>query len=293
MNLPDGEHRLFLNGIRQWIKVAGVEHGTVPLLLLHGGPGGNHYNFERTVGPLLEAQRTVIYHEQRGCGRSDAPPAPDEYSLPLLVSDVDALLDTLELAQVDVLGYSFGGGLALEYALAHPERVRRLVLQAPALHLLDPEIVAAQVAGFREVARAELAAAIEAIYAEPLTDKEKLEQIWGMVDTSTVDRFLFQSSEKAAYNRQLWQASGLTNTGDMARALKTQPPTTAAQRLGEVTHPTLILAGRHDRNVPPPMLADMARRLPNAQLQLFEHSAHFPDIEETQLYARAALAFLA
>ena len=172
MNLPDGEHRLLLNGIEQWIKVAGVEHQTVPLLLLHGGPGGNHYNFERTVGPLLEAQRTVIYHEQRGCG-SDAPLSPDEYSLPLLVSDVDALLDTLELAQVDVLGYSFGGGLALEYALAHPERVRRLVLQAPALHLLDPEIVAAQVAGFREVARAELAAAIEAIYAEPLTDKEK------------------------------------------------------------------------------------------------------------------------
>ncbi|WP_309572959.1 alpha/beta fold hydrolase [Deinococcus sp.] len=103
-----------LHGIRQWVRSAGTEHGTVPLVPLHGGSGGNHHSFERTVGPLLEAQRTVIDHEQRGSGRSDPPGTPHDYSIPLLVDDLHALADWLDVPQGDLLGYSFGGGLALD-----------------------------------------------------------------------------------------------------------------------------------------------------------------------------------
>jgi proline iminopeptidase len=92
--LHDGERWLTLGGVRQWVRVAGVLHQTVPLLCLHGGPGGNHWVFERTVGPGLETARTVIYHEQRGSGRSDAPEGPSDYSVAGLVSD---LLDRLAL----------------------------------------------------------------------------------------------------------------------------------------------------------------------------------------------------
>lgn len=53
MRAADGEYGVELNGIKHWVKVEGESHQTVPLVVLHGGPGGNHYTFERTVGPLL------------------------------------------------------------------------------------------------------------------------------------------------------------------------------------------------------------------------------------------------
>lgn len=291
--MQNGEQHLELNGVRQWVRVAGAEHRTVPLVVLHGGPGGNHFVFERTAGPLLEAARTVVYHEQRGSGRSKAPADVNAYSVPLLVADLHALVECLGVPQVDLLGYSFGGGLALEYTRAHPQQVRRLVLQAPALHLREPLVVASQLAGFQQVAQGELQGRIESILSSALPPEEQLEVVWEVVDTETVDRFLFQSPAWAAFNRNLWQQSGLDNTGDMHRALNTQPPTDTPEHLHEISVPTLILAGRHDRNIPLPLLQGLARQLSDARLHVFEHSAHFPDIEETESYAGEVLRFLA
>lgn len=291
--MQNGEQHLQLNGVRQWIRVAGGEHRTIPLVILHGGPGGNHFVFERTVGPRLAERRTVIYHEQRGCGRSDAPAQPDDYSIPLLVADLYALIERLGLSQVDLLGYSFGGGLALEYTRAHSERVRRLVLQAPVLRLHEPQIVASQLAGFRQVAQGELRARIENIPNSAARPEERLEMVWKLVDTETVDRLLFQNPTCAAFNRKLWQQSGLANTGDMHRALNAQPPTDTEDHLRDIQAPTLVLAGRHDRNVPLSLLQRRAQQLPQARLHIFEQSAHVPDIEETEAYSREVLRFLA
>ncbi|GHF71778.1 alpha/beta fold hydrolase [Deinococcus ficus] len=237
MNRPDGEARPLLNGVRQWVKVAGAAHGTVPLVVLHGGPGGNHFVFERVAGPGLEAARTVVYHEQRGSGRSDPPEPADAYSMPLLTADLRSLLDWLGAEQADLLGYSFGGGLALEFARACPERVRRLVLQAPALHLRDPEVTASQLAGFAEVAQGDVGTRVQALLREARSPEEQLERVWRVVDTPTVDRFLFQRADVAARNRALWAESGLTNSGAMHRALAAQPPTGTAPDGDHGPHP--------------------------------------------------------
>jgi proline iminopeptidase len=57
--LTDGERRSDLNGVTHWYRVAGAHHRTTSLIVIHGGPGGNVYNFERTLGPLLEEFGTV------------------------------------------------------------------------------------------------------------------------------------------------------------------------------------------------------------------------------------------
>lgn len=194
---------------------------------------------------------------------------------------------------MDLLGYSFGGGLALEFARAHPNLVRRVVAQAPAFHLNAPEIVAAQLAGFRQVARGEVRAEIEQILTLDLSDAEKLEQVWSVADTPTVDRLLFQSPNWAAFNRRLWAESGLGNSGDLRRALQVQPPSDTPERLHEITAPVPVLTGRHDRNVPLTWSQRIAEGLPDAHLTVFDRSAHFPDIEETEQYARTVLDFLA
>ena len=80
-HFQNGERFYTVNGIRHWVKVKGSEHKTTPIVVVHGGPGGNNYNFEQSPGPKLEKFATVIYYEQRGSGRSDAPADPKDYRL--------------------------------------------------------------------------------------------------------------------------------------------------------------------------------------------------------------------
>ena len=128
----DGCHLLEVNGAVQWLGVHEASRATVPLVVLHGGPGASNWIYEQSVAAAIACQRTLVLHEQRGCGR--ATPARDTaYSIESLVADVQAVIDRLEVGQVDLLGWSFGADLAARVVLERPDRVRRLVLQAPAL----------------------------------------------------------------------------------------------------------------------------------------------------------------
>ncbi|GGR07598.1 alpha/beta fold hydrolase [Deinococcus ruber] len=288
--LQDQEALISLGNVRQWVRVAGTVHATVPLVVLHGGPGGNHWVFERTAGRLLEQHRTVVYYEQRGCGRSEAAEDPSADSYHVLIEDVLALIDWLGVPAVDLLGYSFGGGLALEVARVNPQRIRHVVVQAPAFHLADPEIAKSQIAGLTWAARGETADRIRRLDVPDLD--RRLDAIWSLVDIETVDRFLFQDTEHARRNRSGWAESGLVNTGDLARALSQQPPPAVADHLPDIQRPVLVVSGRHDRNVPLSFTQQVAEQLPWAKLVVFEHSAHFPDIEETETFVETVLTFL-
>lgn len=291
MTLRDGAYRVSLGGVIQWYRVAGSEQNTTPLMVIHGGPGGNHYVFERTLGSQLEHFTTLIYHEQRGSGRSDAPKSSDYYRMELLVEDVEALRKHLGCERISLLGYSFGGHLALEYALAYPACVENLILQAPAI-LNDPRLIQTQLQGFLEVAKGDISKRIKVILGQNLRPEQQLEQIWKIADTDTVDRFLFHQSDAAAFNRQLWRESNLINTGEVEAALSRQKPKNILDCLPEIKAPTLVLVGRYDRNVGVDLCLDLARQLANSQHVVFESSAHFPDIEETELYAKRVKVFL-
>src|SRR5690606_19068394 len=93
--LTDGESFYTINGIKHWVKIKGSANETIPIIIVHGGPGGNNYSFERTIGPKLEEFATIVYYEQRGCGRSDAPKDPNDYSIPTLINDLNVLRDSL------------------------------------------------------------------------------------------------------------------------------------------------------------------------------------------------------
>src|ERR1700734_4160746 len=111
-----------VNGLRMYYEVRGTGR---PLVLLPGGL----MTIEGSFGPLLPdlvAERQVIAAELQGHGRT----ADIDRDLELrdLAGDVAALLDHLGIDQADVLGFSLGGGAALQLALAHPGRVGRTIL---------------------------------------------------------------------------------------------------------------------------------------------------------------------
>ena len=98
----------------------------LPCLVMHGGLGFDHTGLHPWLDPLGE-QMHLIYYDHRGNGRSGRPP-PETITLEQLCSDADALREHLGIEKVAVLGYSFGGCIALEYALCYPERLSHLIL---------------------------------------------------------------------------------------------------------------------------------------------------------------------
>lgn len=292
MKFSDGEYFLNFNGIDHWVKVEGSANETLPLIIIHGGPGGNHYTFERTAGPLLSAERTVVYYEQRGCGRSAKPESDDDYIIELLIEDFSDLKRWLGTEKVDLLGYSFGGELALEICHAIPDEINNLILSAPSLmesglHKL------VQLSGFSTVAGKELFHKIQKLQKDTLSIDALYEKVWDLADASTVDSLLFEDQEIAKTNRKWWNESSLINTGLMAKALENHPRLIPLKdRLKEINHQCLIITGVYDRNTGVTISKIIHRKMPQSKLVMFDKSAHFPDIEETDKFARVVLNFL-
>src|ERR1051326_8684266 len=111
-----------LNGVRIYTRRVG---DGPPVVVLHGGPGA-HHDYLLPQYDRLALGRTLLYYDQRGGGRSpvprDTPVGWREH-----VADLEALRDHWGLEQVTLLGYSWGGLLAVLYALEHPARIDRLV----------------------------------------------------------------------------------------------------------------------------------------------------------------------
>src|SRR5207248_131195 len=109
---------------RARVKLHTRRRGSGPLLVCHpGGPGFDGTELHDLGG--LDATRTLLLVDPRGTGGS---PDAETYRLDDYVADLDELHDTLDGDQVDLLGFSHGGLVAIAYAVAHPTRVRRLVL---------------------------------------------------------------------------------------------------------------------------------------------------------------------
>ena len=113
-------------GGRVWYQRVGSGPKT-PLLLLHGGPGAGHDYMLRMAA--LADERPVIFYDQLGTGRSDAPPEDRWYHLPRFVTEVDAVRQALGLERIVLLGHSWGSMLAIEYLVTgHGHGVEKLIL---------------------------------------------------------------------------------------------------------------------------------------------------------------------
>ncbi|WHY74903.1 alpha/beta fold hydrolase [Fictibacillus enclensis] len=261
-------------------------------MIIHGGPGGNHYVFERTIGPLLSTSRTVIYYEQRGCGRSEMPFDDTEYSVPLLIEDFKSLLHWLGVKKVDLLGYSFGGELALEIAHALPNIINRIVLSGPSLiHSEVNKLV--QITGFCSVVDSKMYGQLQEILNEGKSIDDVYNAYWDRADRKVVDLLMFENQEIARRNRDMWEESSLVNTGLMFKALQKFPLSISLiDRLRDISQQTLIMTGVFDRNTGIPISKLIHKELSNSELVLFHHSAHFPDLEEPEKFKETVLAFL-
>jgi proline iminopeptidase/L-proline amide hydrolase len=127
---PDRELMVPVRGGRVWVRVNGDLNGPrAPVLMAHGGPGGNHVAF--APGLKFASERAVILYDQLDCGRSDHPQSRANWTVERFVSEVDAIRAALGLQQLHLLGHSWGGTIALEYAGRQPAGLKSVILQGP------------------------------------------------------------------------------------------------------------------------------------------------------------------
>ena len=287
-----GPHTVVVNDVRLWYRVAGrAVPGAPPVVFLHGGPGQGSAHFAALTGPRMEPSLRMVYLDQRGSGRSGRP-ASGQYSIPLMVDDVEAVRRALGVPRIALIGHSFGAVLALEYAAKYPEHASAVVVAAglwdvPLQSRLRCERT---VATFPQVAARVLGDSAGAV-----ARRGDCDWFWKLPEAEALNNALmFPDSTVRIRLDSVQAASGTRNTGELGAALfrggLLQYRFTAAQRL---TMPVLVISGRHDGTAVSEGLRELARGLPNARFLEFPKSGHFVYLDEPDRFAREVSAFVA
>lgn len=294
--LYPGTHEVVRGGVRLWYRVAGdAVANTPPVVFLHGGPGQGSAHFDALAGPWLERSLRMVYFDQRGSGHSDRP-ASGDYALSTLVEDVEALRQALGVPRIALVGHSFGGLLALEYAAKYPDRVSHLVFAAGLWDTpLQCRLRLQRVAELRPEAFARVRGDTLAPDGSRRSDCDLEFQAFssGAEREAYNTEAMFRDPAVAARIDSVNTAHGIRNTGELGRALFSagllRYRFTAHDRLAM---PVLVVAGRHDGAARPEGLRELARRLPDARFVEFEDSGHFIYLDEPERFARDLTAFL-
>jgi proline iminopeptidase len=261
--------------------------GPMPLLLLHGGPGLDHTLFGDYLDRLSDTC-WLLFVDLRSQGRSE-PADPRSWTLEQMAADVDALAESLALERYAVFGHSFGAFVALQHAVDFSGRPAASIISAgiPAsrylshveenLQRFEPEELRDQVtsswareseARTQEDCRALMSDQLPFHFSDPRDPR--IEEMRAALSDMVFSPDVMREAARGDY--------GAIEVED---------------RLGDVTHPVLVLAGRHDRTCSVAAAQAIARGIPDAELVVFENSAHMGFIEEQDAYLDVVREFLA
>ena len=127
-DLRGGARSVRVNGFDLWYREVGKRNDKPAIVVLHGGPGMSDHYFNK-VFDYLSATRRVIYYDQRGSGFSEIKANPAYYRFPYLVEDLETLRSrVIRQDKLILVAHSFGGMIAMNYAIDHPDHVAGLIL---------------------------------------------------------------------------------------------------------------------------------------------------------------------
>jgi pimeloyl-ACP methyl ester carboxylesterase len=244
-----------------------------PFVMIHAGVADSRQwnnefmNFSRTY--------RVLRYDMRGYGKSE--PVEGEFSH---MSDLVSLLDTLEIHEpLVVMGCSMGGGLAMDFALTHPSRVRALIMvdSAPSGLELD-------------VARSSKFADVEKAFDEDDLDRvaELETQIWFDGTGRTPEQV------DPAMRKLLWEMNRLALAHEIKELGKRLPnaQTPAFDRLQELDNPVLIIVGAQDTPYTLAAADYMTQKIPSARKVIIEDAAHLPNMDQPHEFQEIVEHFL-
>ncbi|HKY74759.1 MAG TPA: alpha/beta hydrolase [Acidimicrobiia bacterium] len=243
-----------------------------PWVVIHGGLGVDHVIYRRTLGPLTDACQ-VVFFDQRGNGRS-GPVDLATVTMEQLADDVAVLADTLGLDRFSVLGHSYGGFVAQEFALRHPDRLERLVLVDT-----SPGGLGASESPDDEQGPPPPDELLKLLAVPPASDDEMAAMMQRLLP------FYFPKTDPERV-APLFDGT-VFRAGVLRRGFEVLSQWSSVDRLEAITAPALLLVGRHDVFTSVPQSFRIGRRIPDATTVVLEHSGHFPWIEEPDAFFAA------
>jgi proline iminopeptidase len=261
-----------------------VGHGD-PLVLMHGGPSADLW----TMGAFrrLADQHTLVFYDHRCNGRSTGPPA-SSMTWENLTADADALREHLGFDRWAVLGHSFGGHVALEYALRQPQHVSRLVLVDTGADARWARENAPRVMSERGFSAAQVEL-VRRWFSGEFEPREYLPIFWRISSAYMPNHGFIGMVRELAEGG--WR-SRIRAEPYLFAARSLLPGWSVVSRLGEITAPTLVVAGREDFVFPPECQRELVDGIPHAELVLVDEAGHNPQDENPAEVMAAVRAFL-
>jgi len=284
---PSEEGMIDVPGGKVWYRKIGNGPG-VPLLAMHGGPGGTSCRFE-VLAPLAN-ERPVIFYDQLGSGRSEHPTDTSLWNFPRFVQEVDAVRRALKLDAVHLLGHSWGGSLAAEYMIAtKPTGVQSVIFSSPLIStprwIADADSLREQLpeAIQHVLDENEKAGTLDSPAYQAATDSFYARHVQRL-PTPTIARCKRVVSNDTIY-RQMWGPTEFLSNG----SLKSW---TRSADMDEITAPSLFIAGEFDE-ARPTTLEEFRTTMRDARLVVIPGAAHAAMREKPADYIAAVRAFLA
>jgi proline iminopeptidase len=274
-----------VNETELYFKVMG--NGT-PIVIVHGGPGLDHTYFLPQFNTLAKEHR-LIFYDQRASGRSTSLVDTNSMTMDNFVEDLEGIRKAFGIQKLNLLGHSWGGLVAMFYALKYPENLNSLVLVNS-----TPASVALRNASFG--AMAQRTSTSDSIVQSALVRTEGFR----MRDPATMAKFFRLLFRGSFYNPSL--ADSLTLTFDSSYATKSKLIQYLSRdsaltsydlfpRLKTIHCPTLIVGSDHDM-VTPEANELLHESIPGSTLVVLKHCGHFPYVEEPGQFFGALGSFL-
>lgn len=279
-------------GYQTWYRsVGGGEApGNLPVLALHGGPGVPH-DYLEALEALAETGRRIIFYDQLGCGNSDQPHDPALWTVERFVREVGAVRAALGLDRVHLLGQSWGGMLAMEYALTQPVGLASLLIESSPASMRQ---WVAEANRLRDALPPDVQATLLRHEAAGTTADPAYEAAMAVFYARHVCRLdpmppgVARAFAKLAENPEVYHTMNGPSEFHVVGTLRDWDITA---RLGEISVPTIVLSGRHDEATPA-IAATVREGIPGAEGVIFEESSHLCHVEEPARFLAVVTEFL-
>ena len=282
--IPFGEGRTYYRA------VGSCRGNKKPLILLHGGPGSTHHYFEVFDHLAQEDGRMILMYDQIGCGNSFLQGHPEYFTGESWIRELQNLRQALDLSQVHILGQSWGGIMALLYALDYEAQgVSSYILSStlPSARLWERE----QHRRISYMSQEDQLALNRALETGNYEDPDYQKALGRFMDRHCNPSVrplpeCITREKKAGTESYLvgWGPNEFTPTGTLSGFEVTD-------RLQEIRTPCLITSGQRDL-CSPYIAKTMADRLPSCRWELFADSGHMPFVDEHEKYCRVLTRWL-
>jgi proline iminopeptidase len=284
-----GSRKVLVDGrFEVWVKQVGS--GKIPVLTLHGGPGFPHYYFECFEDFLPQDRIRFYYYDQLGCGFSDRPDDASLWTMHRYCEEVEQVRRALDLGRFVLYGQSWGGMLAIDYALAYPQHIGLLVISnmTASMSSYTKYVNELRAAIPGDIDRAMKVFEQRGDYLAPeyqqlIMDHLYSKHICRLKPWPEPAMRSMQNLNTDVYNT-MQGPSEFTITGNFKDWDRWAD-------LPRLSMPTLLMVGRYDTM----SVADiqrMGRLIPNSQVSVCEHGSHLSMYDDQDSYFGALVPFL-